>query len=211
MVELADSALSNHVLVLNKHYAAVRVTSVRRAFTLLYRDIAEIIAVEDEQWCSYDFASWRDLSAFRARWEREKHEWVHCVRFELAVPRVIRLTCYDRLPKQSVRFSRRNIYARDRNRCQYCGKRFPSSELSLDHVVPRSQGGRTTWTNIVCCCIRCNTRKGGRTPAEARMKLITEPVRPKRSPAITLRLSNEKYASWKEFLDRAYWNVELRD
>jgi 5-methylcytosine-specific restriction endonuclease McrA len=211
MPELGHSALDSHVLVLNKHYAAIRVVSAKRALSMLFREIAEIISVEDQQYASHDFDSWREVSEFRSRFEREHHEWVRCVRFELAVPRVIRLLFYDRLPKRSVRFSRRNIYARDRNRCQYCGKRFSTSELSLDHVVPRSQGGRATWENIVCCCVKCNTNKGGRTPQQARMKLITKPVKPKFSPVVTLRLSSKKYASWREFLDRAYWNVELKD
>ncbi len=211
MPDLGHSALDSHVLVLNKHYAAIRVVSAKRAFSMLFREIAEIISVEDQQYASHDFDSWREVSEFRSRFEREHHEWVRCVRFELAVPRVIRLLFYDRLPKRSVRFSRRNIYARDRNRCQYCGKRFSTSELSLDHIVPRSQGGRATWENIVCCCVKCNTQKGGRTPQQAHMKLITKPVKPKFSPVVTLRLSSKKYASWREFLDRAYWNVELKD
>ena len=125
--------------------------------------------------------------------------------------RIIRLLIYDRLPRTNVKFTRRNIFARDSNRCQYCGRKFPTSELSLDHIVPRSRGGVSSWTNIVCCCIKCNVRKGGRTPAEAHMRLIREPVKPKRSPMITLRLGHEKYASWKQFLDAAYWNVELRE
>jgi 5-methylcytosine-specific restriction endonuclease McrA len=129
----------------------------------------------------------------------------------LAVPRIVRLLFYDRLPRTNVKFTRRNIYARDSNRCQYCGKRFATSELSLDHVVPRSHGGVSSWANIVCCCVKCNVRKGGRTPYEARMKLVRQPVKPKRSPMIALRLGHEKYASWKQFLDAAYWNVELRE
>jgi len=205
------SALSSNVLVLNKHYAAVRVVSARRAMCLLFKEAAEIVSVEDSTWETYDFDSWREVSAYRARYEREHHEWINCVRFELAVPRIIRLLFYDRLPRIEVKLTRRNIYARDRNRCQYCGKKFPMSELSLDHVVPRSRGGEMTWENIVCACVACNVKKGGRLPKEARMKLITEPVRPKRSPAVTLRLTSEKYASWKPFLDAAYWNVELRD
>jgi HNH endonuclease len=211
MLAVADSALGSNVLVLNKHYAPVRVISARRAFCLLFKDIAEVIAVEEKQYSSYDFESWRELSELRARYERDDHEWVRCVRFELAVPRIVRLLFYDRLPKQEVKFTRRNIYARDRNKCQYCGKRFPTSELSLDHIIPRSQGGGASWENIVCCCVRCNVRKGGRTPSQARMRLIAEPVKPRRSPVVTLRLSSEKYASWKQFLDAAYWNVELRD
>ena len=208
---VANSALDSNVLVLNRHYAAVRVVSARRAFCMLFKSIAEIVSVEDRSWQSYDFQSWREVSEYRARYEREHHEWVRCVKFELAVPRVIRLLIYDRLPRREVRFTRRNIYARDRSRCQYCGKKFPTTELSLDHVVPRSRGGTSDWANVVCCCVKCNVRKGGRVPAEAGLKLIAEPVKPRRSPAVTLRLTSEKYASWKQFLDAAYWNVELRD
>lgn len=211
MLSAASSALDSHVLVLNKHYSAVRVVRARRAFCLLFKGLAEIVSVQDDEYASYDFESWRELSELRARYEREKHDWVRCVRFELAVPRIIRLLFYDRLPKSPVKFNRRNLYARDHNRCQYCGSRFPSSELSLDHVVPRSQGGHADWTNIVCCCVKCNVRKGGRTPRQAGMRLISKPERPKRSPVITLQLTRERYASWKHFLDSAYWDVELRD
>jgi 5-methylcytosine-specific restriction endonuclease McrA len=109
-----------------------------------------------------------------------------------------------------VKLNRRNLYARDHNRCQYCGKRYPTSELSLDHVTPRSQGGGNTWENIVCACVKCNTKKGGRTPAQAHMKLIVQPRRPRRSPVLTVKMSDSRYASWKQFLDFAYWNVELK-
>lgn len=211
MLSNPASVLNGNVLVLNRHYAALRVTSVRRAFSMLYRNIAEVVSQEDNRYLSYDFESWREVSEFRCRFERDRHDWVRCVRFELAVPRIIRLLFYDRLPKQTVKFNRRNIFARDRNRCQFCGKRFPTSELSLDHVIPRSMGGKTTWQNLVCCCVACNVRKGGRTPDRAGLKLIVRPIKPKRSPVITLRLTSDKYASWKQFLDAAYWHVELKD
>ena len=211
MLNADYSSLDSNVLVLNKHYAAVRVVSARRALTLLFKGIADVVALEDEQYASYDFDSWRALSEYRSKFQRDHHEWVQCIKFELAIPRIVRLLFYDRLPRQGVKFNRRNIFARDRNRCQYCGKRFTTSELSLDHVLPRSQGGEANWTNIVCCCVKCNVKKGGRTPDEANMKLITKPVKPARSPVVTLRLNSQKYASWKQFLDTAYWNVELRD
>jgi len=178
---------------------------------MLFKRIAEIVAVDDGSYMSYDFESWREVSQVKARYEREHHDWVRCVRFDIAVPRVLRLLTYDRLPVLPVRLTRRNIYARDRGHCQYCGRRFTTSELTLDHVVPRSRGGGMSWQNIVCSCVQCNVRKGGRTPREAGMKLVTEPIKPKRSPMITLHLTSEKYASWKQFLDAAYWNVELRD
>lgn len=211
MIMVGPSALDTSVLVLNKHYAALRVVPARRALCMLFKRIAEIVSVDDGSYMSHDFDSWREVSQFKAKYERDHHDWIRCVRFDLAVPRVLRLLTYDRLPVTPVRLTRRNIYARDRNLCQYCGRKFSTTELTLDHIVPRSQGGGMSWTNLVCCCVKCNVRKGGRTPREARMKLIVEPVKPKRSPVITLHLTSEKYASWKQFLDAAYWNVELRD
>ncbi len=209
----ASQGLNSKVLVLNSAYAAMRIVSARRAFCLVARSIAEIIHVErgDEgpRYLNYDFASWIEVSALQREFEREQHDWVRTVRFEIAVPRIIRLLEYDRIPDQSVKLNRRNLFARDRNRCQYCGRIFPTSELSLDHVLPRSQGGVDSWDNLVCACIKCNARKGGRTPDQAGMRLVRPPVRPKRNPMIAIRLGNEKYQSWKAFLDNAYWSVEL--
>jgi 5-methylcytosine-specific restriction endonuclease McrA len=203
--------LSSSVLVLNRQYLAVHVINVRRAFALLVRELAEVIHVEDGQYANYDFVSWREISELRAAHFKEPHEdWIRSVNFEIQVPRVIRLLFYDRVPHQSVRFNRRNLFARDHNCCQYCGKKFPTSELSLDHVVPRSRGGDATWENIVCACVACNVRKGGRTPAEAHMTLVRKPVKPKRSPLVTLKLGNPKYESWKSFLSSAYWSVDLK-
>lgn len=204
------SVLDNSVLVLNKHYVAIRVVNVRRAFSLLFRQMAEVVHIERGQYLSYDFESWRDVSQFKRRFEPDGHEWIRTVRFEIAVPRIIRLLLYDRLPRQQVKFNRRNIFVRDQNRCQYCGKRYPTTELSLDHVIPRSRGGESVWENVVCCCLKCNVRKGGRTPAEAGMRLIGPPKKPRRSAVIKIGLSDGKYASWKQFLDHAYWNVELK-
>lgn len=202
--------LGAQVLVLNRLYVALRVISAKRAFSLLVRDAAEVIHVDDGQYLNYDFDSWMELSELRRQFEPDQHEWVRTVRMDIAVPRIIRLLGYDRLPDQRVKLNRRNLFARDRNRCQYCGHFFPTSELSIDHVVPRSQGGPDTWENLVCACVRCNARKGGRTPTQSHMKLVKKPIRPKRSPLITIKLGHDKYASWKAFLDDAYWNVELR-
>lgn len=202
--------LSTNVLLLNRHWQALRVTSAMRAMGLLYRNLAEAIAVEDGQYLAYDFENWLELSAMRALFEPEKHDWIRTVRFQIAIPRIVRVLGYDRLPRNDVKLNRRNLFARDHNRCQYCGKRFPTSELSIDHVTPRSQGGKTTWRNVVSACVRCNVRKGGRTPEQAKMQLVTVPVKPRRSPVLTVKLSDTKYASWKQFVDFAYWNVELK-
>ncbi len=209
-VSIPASGLDSKVLVLNKLYMAIRVVSARRAFTMLARDMAEVITVNDGQYQQYDFGSWTELAAFQHQFEADKHDWVHTVRIQIAVPRIVRLLGYDRLPAQGVKLNRRNLFARDRNQCQYCGRHFPTNELSIDHVVPRSQSGKDTWDNLVCACIRCNARKGGRTPQQANIKLIRKPVMPKRNPLIALRLGQDKYASWKAFLDNAYWSVELK-
>ncbi len=202
--------LSASVLLLNRLYMAIRVINARRAITLVYRQLAEIVAVEDGEFLSYDFNDWIEVSEAKSVFEPEQHDWIRTVRFQIAVPKIIRLLDYDRLPKAVVKLNRRNLYARDRNHCQYCGRKYPTSELSLDHVVPRSQGGGNSWSNIVCACLRCNVRKGGRTPFQANMKLIARPTRPRRSPILTVKLSDSRYASWKQFLDFAYWNVELK-
>ena len=205
----AGHALDASCLVLNKYYMAVHVVSVRRAFCLLFKDLAEVITIDDGRYASFNFASWREVSQARVLFREPDDDFIRTVHFEIQVPRIIRLLTYDRLPRQRVKFNRRNLFARDGNRCQYCGKKFATDALSLDHVVPRVRGGKGTWDNIVCACLRCNVRKGGRTPREAGMKLIREPVEPKTSPVVTLKLSHRKYKSWRAFLDNAYWSVEL--
>ena len=204
-----ETGLNCRVLVLNKHYMAVRVIGVRRAFSLLFRDQAEVISCEKGTYSNYDFASWRQISELSRDFEANEHDWISTVNFDIVVPRIIRLLFYDRLPRRPVKFNRRNIYARDRNLCQYCGRKHPMSELSLDHVIPRSMGGTSTWSNVVCACTKCNVKKGGRTPKQAHMRLITKPIKPKRNPVIHVHLSHHRYHSWKQFLDNAYWSVEL--
>lgn len=207
----AYTPLDASVLVLNKLFMAVHVISVRRAFCLLAKELAEVVTLEEGQFMTYDFGTWAEVSEYRAKnFRQEEDDWVRTPTSEIQAPRVIRLLSYDKVPRQTVKFNRRNIFARDGNQCQYCGKKFVLSELSLDHVTPRSQGGQTTWENIVCACVDCNVRKGGRTPKQATMSLIRKPEKPRRSPVLNLKLTQKKYRSWQSFLDSAYWNVELR-
>ncbi len=204
-------ALNEKVLVLNRYYTAIRVINARRAFTMLCKPVAEIISVEDGQYITYDLESWTEIAELQRQFEPDAHSWVRTPQLHIAVPKIIRLFGYDRLPRQEVKLNRRNLYARDGSHCQYCGKTFPTRELTIDHVVPRVLGGNHSWTNLVCACVRCNARKGGRTPAQANMWLIRKPIKPRRNPAITLRLGEARYRSWKAFLNEAYWTVELKD
>jgi len=206
----SKSGLDCNVLVLNKHYMAIRIVGARRAFSLLFRQIAEVVSFEQGAYSNYNFQIWCEASEFKRNFEPDGNDWVSTVNFYIAVPRIIRLLFYDRLPRNEVKFNRRNIFARDKNRCQYCGKRFPTSELSLDHVIPRSMGGKSNWENMVCSCTKCNVIKGGRTPKLAGLTLIQKPDKPKRNPLVHVHLGHPRYRSWKQFLDHAYWSVELK-
>ena len=204
-------SIHEKVLVLNRGYAAVRVISARRAFTLLCRKAAEIISIEDGHYLNYGLHDWMDVAKIQKELEPELHRWIKLPTFEVAVPKIIRLLMYDKFVKPEVRLTRRNLYARDKNKCQYCGKRFSANELTLDHIVPRVQGGGNSWSNLVCACLRCNTRKGGRTPKQARMQLIRSPYKPSKCESQRVRVGFAQYESWKSFLNNAYWTVELID
>lgn len=196
--------LNTGVLVLNRNYQPVHVTSVRRALSLLYQGVAKAI---DQQYKLYEFEDWAALSA-------ADHEAIATVNRKIRVPRVVVLSAYEYLPKGRVRFSRLNIYARDGDTCQYCSRQLPRSELNLDHVLPRSQGGKTSWENVVCSCVPCNLRKGGRTPEQAGMRLLRNPVRPRWTPLFRGAARRVTYREWLPFLSMAeasYWHVELKD
>jgi len=199
--------LNSQVLVLNRLWQAVNICSARRAFSLVYAGHAEIVSSDEaNNFSTHDFESWRDLSA-----NAPEHEVVTTISFKIRIPRVIVLLVFDRLPKKEVKFTRHNVFERDKNTCQYCGHLFDRSELNLDHVVPRDRGGTTTWENVVCSCIPCNTRKGNRLPREAHMSLIRKPKRPKWRPFVQITFAAPQHDLWKHFVDLAYWNVELSD
>jgi 5-methylcytosine-specific restriction endonuclease McrA len=195
-------AMQTSVLALNRNFAAIHVVSVQRAFCLLWKGSAEVIDFDGGHYRSYDFDRWCENSQLKQSLEAsdDTEDWIRAVNFEIQVPRIIRLLSYDRIPRNTVKFNRRNIFLRDENCCQYCQKQFPRQQLSLDHIQPRSRGGVDSWENIVCACRKCNVRKGGRTPQEAGMTLMRPPVKPNRSPLISRQLTDNKYAVWHMFL-----------
>ena len=171
------------VLLLNITYEPLRIINWKKAITLLCLGKVEVI--------------------------EEYNHHIHSVSFTIKLPAVVRLLKMVKRPKRPVKFSRQNIYARDRYKCQYCGEKYPSEELTYDHIIPRSRGGKTAWENIVTCCVDCNRTKGGRTPPEAAMTLIRRPTRPSWVPAVRITIGfNEVPESWRDYL---YWNVELVD
>jgi len=195
--------LQSNVLVLNRMFVAVHVLSARRAFCMLCKGVAEVVHIEDGIYNTYDFTGWLAASELKTEFgERRDHEdWIRSINFDVEVPRVIRVLRYDRIPKSVIKFNRRNVFLRDEHRCQYCGRVFGSHQLSLDHVLPRSRGGKSSWDNIVSACLKCNVRKGNRTPQEAGMKLYCKPKKPRRSPVMVQKINSEKYECWKNFID----------
>lgn len=193
------------VLVLNRQFYAIHITSWRRALSLVYMDHARVV---DEEYRTYSFDDWREMT--RARSEHPAG-FVKTPAFRIAIPEVITLQAYDRLPDSAVKFTRRNIYEHYGHRCCYCGQRYATQELNLDHVMPKSRGGPTNWENIVTSCIPCNLRKGNRTPEEAGLPLLVRPQRPKwkgRS-SLVFRSGVRVRQSWQRFIDNVYWNSEL--
>lgn len=200
------SALSSQVLVLNKDWRPLQIVSVAEALTDLF--LGKVEAVDSDYAC-YDFGSWRDLSAFEQEFEPDsRRSVIRTVKEDIIVPTVVRMLKMNRIEKRSVRLSRRNIYLRDNYTCQYTGKRLPSSELNLDHVIPSSRGGSNTWENLVCCSIDVNSKKGNKTPEEAGLKLIREPRKPE-PYEIAMQATSFRHPDWQNFVSEAYWNVEL--
>src|SRR5262249_41394190 len=140
---------------------------------------------------------------------RDGEPFIRAVRSRLRVPEVIVLARYDRLPASAVTFSRRNVYKRDHYTCQYCGAQPGSEELTIDHGLPRSQGGISTWENCVLACIACNKLKADRTPHQAAMRLRSHPGRPQWKPMYAS--PNVRIESWSKFVSEAYWNVSLKE
>ncbi len=184
--------LSVPVLVLNRHFAPVSVIPARRAMSLLYTGCAQAI---DDQGEVFDFGRWSRLPV------RDEDDGLPVVTGSLRVPRVLHLVRYDRMPKNIVRLTRRNLLLRDQFECQYCQRRPGVRELNVDHVLPRSRGGLDTWENLVISCRDCNLRKGRRTPEEASMRLLRRPQRPRWSMGAHILLAaRDPFREWRPFL-----------
>ena len=184
--------LSLPVLLLNRHFYPVSITTARRAVVLLFGGAALAL---DEDGETHDFDRWRDLPV------RRDDDGIPLVHGSLRVPRVLHLLRYDRAPRIVVRLTRRNLMLRDDHQCQYCGRKPHHRDLNLDHVLPRSRGGGESWENLVVSCRQCNLRKGRRTPDEAGMRLLRSPIKPRWStPTQILLGEREPLSEWHPYL-----------
>ena len=172
---MSAGVLTGPVLVLNATYEPIHVTGTKRALVLVLKGVAAM--------------------------EEQGRNRVRSMRLTLPVPSVIRLTEYRRIPRQTRAISRKNILLRDHSTCQFCGRQLPPSELTLDHVVPRSRGGKSSWENLVACCHRCNNRKGSRTPEQAGLTLLRKP-RPYNlhTSRHLIRMLGQAQEAWRKYL-----------
>jgi 5-methylcytosine-specific restriction endonuclease McrA len=187
---MAASVLELPTLVLNRHWQPIHVTTVVRALVLLWNDAARV--VEPEEFRLYTWSDWAAL---------EPPTGSLCIRgarLRLRVPEVVSLTHYDRLPSTAVTFSRRNVAKRDHYTCQYCGAQPGVESITVDHVLPRSQGGASNWTNCVAACENCNAQKADRTPEQAGLRLRKRPARPQWKPLYAAHAT--RVPSWDRFL-----------
>lgn len=197
--------LNSPVLVLNKFFFPVDTTSVKRAFLMLYIGAAKAVDMNYE---TFDFDTWSEISILK------KSESIRTVSKVIRIPRVIIVLRYDKVPNKEVKFNRYNIFRRDRSECQYCRKPFPRNELTIDHVHPKSLGGKTIWENVVCCCIACNRNKGSNILSSTNMSLAVKPSKPSWELLSNLYMQTIKFDEWKPFLssiETSYWNVELEE
>jgi len=229
---MSVSFAQRKVLVLNKSWTPIKIVTIEKAMKKLlstYKDGTPKARIID---CVHDFQTmtWDDWSRTRpsthycteCRVERKPEEvadghkcskcstklgeaGMRSVNAIFRIPTIILEGRFDKLPQQKVHYNRRTIYRRDNNTCQYCGRKKPGGELSLDHVIPRCQGGLTTWENIVVACTDCNAKKAGRTPREAGMKLLRQP----KKPSYNFFPGDIRIRDWEHFLGEAYWLTEL--
>jgi len=174
-------AASSRCLLLNATYEPLSVIPWKRAVTMMFLGKVEVV--------------------------RNYTRDIRSVSVTIKMPSVVRLVRFVRRKRPQVSFSRRNIFARDNFTCQYCRTQHEAAELTYDHVVPRSQGGKTDWDNIVTCCVECNRKKGGRTPEQAHMQLVRRPRRPEALGSVTFTLAvRNAPASWTDFLS---WHLQF--
>ena len=199
-----SSSLEHPVLVLNRLWQPVHTCSVRRALKLLCLGHAQVVQTEGEaRYQTHDIASWIVHSAGKIG-----EDIIHSVSIALRIPKIIVLSIYDRLPRKEVKFTRANVFLRDKFTCQYCIKTLPEKELNLDHIIPRARGGKTTWENIVTSCVKCNTVKANKLLQQTGMRLLKPPTEPRWRPYYGLKNKKDE-KSWLEFIHPGRHQVKM--
>lgn len=194
------AVLKRSVLVLNTSWTPVNVRNVVKSLTMVCKGAAKI--VDPVTYQLYDWEQWLEL-----RPEEDEHK-IRCIDFAIKIPEIVVLTQYSRVPRVGLVFNRRNVYTRDNYTCQYCGKQDSTENLSIDHIIPRSRGGRSTFENCCVACVTCNRKKADKLLKDSGLKLSKTPVKPKWAPSFH---NGQILSSWEKFLSEVYWNSSLKD
>ncbi len=189
----------HRVLVLNRNWQAVNIIGVRRAFSLMWQNHVQIINTFEGEYTVLSTAGWMAYSMERNP-PPPTAEYIRTIRMHILLPKVLLLKSFDRLPVAEVKFNRQNVFERDNFICQYSGRVYKPKDLTLDHVIPRERGGRTTWENIVTCSREVNALKANRLPHEAGLRLIRKPERPKWRPFVSVAAGSDIDEAWGGFL-----------
>ena len=185
-------------LILNRLYIPCHIISWKRAVSILYQDLARSL---DQDLMPYEYKEWVEYGQ-RPDFDESYYRFVHSANVKFAVPDILVLSKYDKLPKRDVKFTRDNIFQRDAYKCAYCGRRFKRDLLSIDHIVPKSKGGDNTWRNTISSCKVCNNTKADRTPSQAGMPLLFDPTEPKWSDGLAkLAARPNLRPNWARFLE----------
>ncbi len=173
------------VLVINKNYQAINIIGYKKAIILLWKEVATVVQIEHTVWNEYNWESWLNAPV-------DGLPVVKTPKFDLAIPEIIRLCNHNGFRQADMKYNRRAIYNRD-GVCQYCGVK--PDVYTIDHIIPISQSGRSTWENCVACCAKCNAKKADKTLKEAGMRLLKQPVKP------SFKLIHKAHCqSWEHFL-----------
>ncbi|MCJ8329489.1 MAG: HNH endonuclease [Lentisphaeria bacterium] len=203
------TALDARVLVLSKSWIPIDTTTVFEALKKVMTERARIVAADYslygmDEWID----NWGDAKKIA---ELAEEKIIHAVNFNMAIPEVIVTTEYNGFFMKKAKLSRNAIFARDNYECQYCGKHYKKDQMNIDHIIPRSKGGKTIWTNLVLSCISCNCKKGNMLLEDVGMKLRRKPFQPHWSMVKNKKAYNNIPKSWEEFLGKLYWDISLTD
>ena len=205
---------NSKVLVLNKNFMPIHVSTAQECIGLLFREKAVVV---ESDYSMYNLSSWEEMSVLR----KNEEDFLYLKGsgdYILGIPKVIRLLDYSK-NSFKLRLTRKNILLRDDYTCQFCTNKFKTEELTLDHIIPKSKGGKNTWTNLVCACVDCNRKKSDKSLKDSGMKLLKNPTKPSQYLIFKKHLkyiNNEPYKTWHNFfpeniISELYWNTEIID
>lgn len=190
------------VLVLNKSYIPIHIVDWRKAMSLIFQETAKPL---DRDLIIYDYEEWYLFSKDHISHDYPK---IHTVNKQIAIPEIIILKTYDRLPQRDVKYSRQTLFERDGYKCYLCNNIFERRNLTIDHVIPRSKGGKTTWENTITCCKSCNGIKSDKLLNQLNLKPFFMPKKPKWISPLNFSQKKQTLKSWDKFMERAFIDIE---